>query len=403
MAYEFIESTGVIVVDTSDLQTEVEDEYKSVFGDDLDLDPETPEGILISAETTSRAGISTNNAQLANQINPNIAGGVFLDALWALLGGTRSLATSSTFAVNPDLTGVPSTFIPAGSKAANSAGDEFETLGDVTLDGSGLGDVAFASVETGAIVCDIGDLTTILSGVIGWETVNNTVAATLGVATQSDISARSERKETLGAEGSGLAISVSSKVRAVSGVESLTFRENETAAPVVIDNVNLVANSIWVCVDGGTDADVASALLGAKSGGCNWNNGNSSNPVTEVVVDPTSGQSYSVLFDRPDIIPVLYEVTITSSTISNSTQIVKDAIVAYANGELDGEVGLVVGADVSPYEAAGAVNVVEPGITILLVRVTTVASGVFQLATIPIELWEQATVDSTTAVTVIVV
>ena len=404
MPYNFIDETGVIVADTSALQAEVEAEYQAVFGADLDLDPETPEGILITAEVTSRAGISTNNAQLANQINPNIAGGTFIDALWALTGGLRDAATPSTFSTPPDLTGVSGTLIPAGTIAANSNGDEFESLAPVTIV-SGVASVAFASVETGAIVCGIGDLTTIITSILGWETITNSVAATLGTETQSDISARSERKGTLGVQGSGLAVAIFSAVRAVAGVTSLTFRENETATPIAPtppDNITLVANSIWVCVSGGSDADVASALLGAKSAGCNWNNGNSGNPISEIVVDPTSGQSYSVLFDRPELIPVLYEVTILSSTVTNASDVVKQAILAYANGELDGEEGLVTGADVSPFEAAGAVNVVEPAITVTKVEVTTVAAASFLPETIDIELFERATiVESSIAVIVV--
>ena len=93
--YDFINETGTIVVDTSGVQVEIEGEYQATFGADIDLDPETPEGILIAAETTSRVGIATNNAQLANQINPNLAGGIFLDALWALTGGKRDPAAKS--------------------------------------------------------------------------------------------------------------------------------------------------------------------------------------------------------------------------------------------------------------------------------------------------------------------
>lgn len=404
MAYNFIDETGVIVADTSAQQAEIEAEYQAVFGADLDLDPETPEGILIAAEATSRAGIATNNAQLANQINPNRAGGTFLDALWALTGGARAAAAPSTFSTPPDLTGVSGTLIPAGTRAANSDGDEFESLAPVTITG-GVASVAFASVETGAIVCGIDDLTTIITSILGWETITNSVAATLGTATQSDISARSERNGTLGAQGSGLAVAVFSAVRAVADVTSLTFRENETASPISAtppDNVDLVANSIWVCVSGGTDAAVASALLGAKSGGCNWNNGNSGNPISEVVVDPTSGQSYTVLFDRPELIPVLYEVTILSSTVTNPSDVVKQAILAYANGELDGEEGLVTGADVSPFEASGAVNVVEPGITVTKVEVTTVAAGSFAPTTIEIELFERATIVESSIAVIIV-
>jgi len=167
-AYEFIDDSGVIIPDTSVLKAEVQGEYTAVFGDELDLDDETPEGLLISAETAARTGVATNNAALANQINPNLAGGKFFDAIWALTGGGRSEASPSTFTTPPTLTGIAGTLIPAFS-LASSAGNEFETTIDVTLDGSGNGTVAFQSVEDGPIPAPAGTLTTIVSNVLGWE------------------------------------------------------------------------------------------------------------------------------------------------------------------------------------------------------------------------------------------
>lgn len=395
-AYEFVTDTGVIIPDTSTVLAEVEAEWIAIFGADLDLDPETPEGVLIAAEVTNRIAAATNNALLANQINPDFASGTFIDAIWALTGGARAAATRSGFSTNVDLTGVSGTLIFAGTIAATTAGDQFVSTVTTPILG-GVASVPFVSVETGAIPCPINSLTVIVTAVIGWETVNNPVAATLGVATQTDISTRAERKQTLGAQGSALSVAVFSKVRAVANVTSLTFRENQTAVaitPTPPDNIDLVANSVWVCVSGGTDADVAAALLNSKTAGADWNNGNSALPVTEVVLDTTSGQNYTVEFDRPDLIPVLYRVTILPTTISNSSDIIKNAVEAYVNGELDGLTGLDVGADVTGWSAAAAVGIVEPGLIVTKVEVTTVLAASFQTATIDIELFEQATADA---------
>lgn len=85
--YNYITSSGVIIPDTAEQRTAVENEFKAVFGQDLDISPETPQGVLITMETENRDAIVRNNAELANQINPDLAGGVFLDAIWALMGG----------------------------------------------------------------------------------------------------------------------------------------------------------------------------------------------------------------------------------------------------------------------------------------------------------------------------
>ena len=111
--YDYLISTGVIVPDTSDTREDVIAEYRSVFGADFIVDDETPEGTLITAETTSRQSVARNNAAVANQINPNLAGGPFFDAIWALTGGGRDTGRRS--AVMVTVTGAANTIIPINS------------------------------------------------------------------------------------------------------------------------------------------------------------------------------------------------------------------------------------------------------------------------------------------------
>ena len=124
--YKYITSSGVIIPDTAELRAAVEDEFRAVFGQDLDVSPETPQGALITMETENRDAVVRNNAELANQINPDIAGGVFLDAIWALMGGQRWDATQSIL-TQVEFGGVPGTIIPKGSLAETLAGDQFAT------------------------------------------------------------------------------------------------------------------------------------------------------------------------------------------------------------------------------------------------------------------------------------
>ncbi len=91
--YNYIEPQGVIVTDTTgEILNEVINEYQNAFGQDLIAptinNPQsfsTPQGLLITSETLARQSVVDNNALLANQINPNVSGGIFLDAILALL------------------------------------------------------------------------------------------------------------------------------------------------------------------------------------------------------------------------------------------------------------------------------------------------------------------------------
>lgn len=378
--YNYITQTGVITPDTSALLAEVQDEFKVAFGADLIVTPDTPQGVLITGESLARAGVVANNTALANQINPDRAGGVFLDALLGLTGMQRT-AQTKTFVAGVALTGVPGSIIPEQSQAKTSDGDIFETSAQVTLDSDGNATVDFYSQDYGPIACAANALNTIVSGVIGWETVDNPDAGTLGATTQSDQAARALRKNTLAFNGISLAEAITSALYATDGVTSLTFQENVSAITQTINGISMVSHSVYACVDGGTNTDVAAALLENKSSGAAWNGG-----TTVTVIEPASGQAYAVKFDRPSEIGILIRVTTSNGNADN----ISDALLEYASGGQEGESGFVVGADVSPYELAGAIARRYPqyyvsNIEISLVdpidyQVTPIAIGVNQIA-----------------------
>ena len=398
-AYNYVNLQGVIIPDTSATKAEVEAEFRGVFGDDVDLSDESPGGALVNSEVIARTGVAVNNANLANQINPNKAGGVYLDALWELtnaITGGRRQATHSTFSQAVNLTGVPGTVIPEGALAVTADGDQFETLSEVTLDVSGMGTAAFRSVETGPIPAAIGALNSIAPGQpLGWETVNNPVAATLGQNQESDSRSRQRRRETLALQGMSTSAAVKSRVAAVNGVRSLSFRENFTNAPVVIDGVNLAAKSVYACVDGGSDSDVATALLESKTAGADWNG------LVEVdVVDQDSGQTYAVKLDRPNEIQQWIRVAIKPSNVTDPGVVISTAVLKYVDGEIDGEDGFIVGGDVSPWEMAGAINQDGPGIFIKKIEISD--DGItYSLDTREIEIFEVARTDVSKITTVV--
>ena len=392
MPYDYIVDRGVIVPDTSSTKADVEGEYKSIFGADLIVDDESPEGLIINAEVEQRDALAKNNADLANQINPNEAEGVFLDAIFSLTGSERQDGLPSTFTTPPTVTGTNGTLIPAGSRAESVSGDIFETTADVTIGGSGTEAVQFQSIVDGAIQVGVGELNKILDDVLGWETVNNTVAASPGREEQSDQAARLFRRQTLALQGRSTPEAVFSNVRAVDDVVSLSFRENVTSAVAVIDGLTMPPHSVYVCADGGIDADVAQALLESKTAGADWHNGESSTPVNETITEPVSGQDYDVKFDRPDTVATEAAFIVSAgASITDPVQAVKDAVLAYANGEIPGEEGFVVGADVSPFELAGAVTVLYPAIQVRSVQVAKLGDPL-STNTLIIELFEKATI-----------
>lgn len=369
--FNYIQQTGVIVPDTSATRAQVEAEFIAAFGADMPLDPSTPQGVLVTMMTELRDAVARNNADLANQINPDIAGGVFLDSLWRLTGGQRNGAVASLL-TGVQLSGVPATLIPAGSFASVSAtGQLFALANDVLLDGSGNGTGSFVCTVFGAVPVPIGGLDQVASGVLGWETVNNPSAAVQGRDAESDISARRRRRQTLALQTTGTLEAVTSRLFDIESVHSLYVLENVTNGTVVVDGVSLVEHSIWACVEGGTDAEVAQALFETKSAGADYNGA-----VTVQVTDPSNGRQYPVKFDRPTAINLLVRVTVASTTLDASS-LIPQLVMNYVNGLLNGDPSFTVGVDVSPWEIAGIINMQEPNITVRKVELSLVGSGIW--------------------------
>ncbi|WP_410680709.1 hypothetical protein [Citrobacter braakii] len=371
-SYKYLSPEGVIVPDTSQILTDTENEWKATFGSDLDVTPDTPQGMIIASDVAVRSEVVANNAAVANQINPNYAGGLFLDDIWALTGGKRR-ASTYTLVDGVALTGVPGVVIPSGSRRSSN-GNLFELLSTVELDNSGKGTGIFQALEPGAIPCPAHTLKDPVVGYtsVGWETSDNPDAGTMGTEEQSDLSARKERRQTLAIQGRSIGEAVYSNVRAVVGVNSLSFRENVDSTTKTIDGISLIAHSVWACVDGGEDTAVAAALYRSKTGGAAWNG-----TVSVDVTDAWSGQKSTVKFDRPTAKPVMAKFTVVSKGVGTGdpTSLIKDTIVKYANGQLDnGEEGFTLGTDVSPFELSAAANTASPQIFIKSVEIANKAT-----------------------------
>ena len=393
--YQYINSTGVIVPDTAETRATVEAEFQSVFGTDMPLDPSTPQGGLVTLLTEARDGMVRNNAELANQINPDLSGGVFLSAIWRFTGGQRRPGSFSRL-TGVELAGQPNTLIPAGSIAtASESGAQFATTASVLIGPLGTVTADFQALETGPINVPIGGLDSIASGILGWETVSNPSAAIPGKLVEGDIPARLRRRQTLALQTISSTEAIISALYDTEGVESLSFRENVAATTQVIDGITMVAHSIYACVDGGADEDVAFVLMREKTDGAAFNGA-----VTVNVTQPLSGQVIPVQFDRPEEIQVFVRFTVRPSPL-DVQNIIPDTIIAYRDGEIPGDRGFTVGTSVSPFELSGAVHQVAPSIFVTKVELSTDSGATWSTNSVPVALDQVARVTRSSVLVVI--
>lgn len=389
--YEFLTSSGVIVADTSDLKEAVEAEYKDAFGigEGESIDSSSYLGRHVDAELTSRLSVMRNNALMANQLNPNMAYAWAFDSEYALMGGARDAAEQST--CDCIMSGVAGTVISAGAYAKDDNGELWTLVSEATIPAEGSITKTFRSENYGPIGAAIGEINSIVSGVVGWETITNEVAATQGKEQQTLISAKLQRRVEIGANSRSTAYSVLAAVSQLDGVASIQFRENSTDDSLVVDGITIPRKATWLCVDGGALSEIAEAYYTNRWGTDFYG---FSNTEDQDFIDPESGQTTTTKIDRPTDVPMKIKVTAKVLVSSNAIDNIKDAVIAYANGEIDGGKGFVLGNDVSPYEIGWSINAYmsPPSIFISSVEVTTVSDDSYTTSTVPVALWEKASI-----------
>lgn len=368
--YQYINDQGIIVPDTSNTRNEVIQEFRDVFGQDLVTDPSTPQGQLITRITELRDAVARNNADVANQINPALASGRFLDALVGLSGASRKPATKSIIS-QVTIGGTPGTLIPAGSMASTNSGQVFELAQSITIPSGGTVDTVFVAKDTGPIGAPIGTLINIESSILGWLTVTNPVEATLGRDIESDAALRRRRNGILATQSMSITESLYARLNTVNGVSSFLLLENPLGSTQTVQGISMEAHSVWACIDGGVGGDIALALFKAKTPGTVWATPNTTN---YNVNDPISGVPYVVKFARPSDVILLIRVTISTSKLPAQT-LIPEYVMNYVNGLLPGDVSFTVGTSVSPFEIAAAINSQEPSFNIRKVEISLNGSG----------------------------
>lgn len=307
-----LDGNGIILPDTSTLRQEVEAEYKNIFGDDFDTDSSTPGGILVDAETTSRQSVLRSNVQTANSINPNYAGGIFLDAILALTGDERQPG-------------------------------------------------------------------------------------------ESDQQARVRRKNSLAKQGRSTSEAIISDVLSVMSVRDVAFLENNTDSNMTINTIEVAAHSTWLNVyiagEGNMPdpilplPEIARAYYYAKSAGAGFSTvdetgDDKATKRSVMVLDEFSGQTITVDFNTPATIAASLMITVgnTDGTL-NAQEEIKQVIVDYSEGRLDGFDGWKIGENPSVFEIAAAVVSIFPSFFVSACTITTDPADITlqQVATISSE------------------
>lgn len=312
----FDPATGLQAPETQTIRDGVARDWVQAFFEfgqpALDTEPTTPAGQLIDSEV---AEIEAKNAEmlyLASMFNPRVSEGRWQDALGYIYFLTRHIAEPTV--VSCQLTGLNGTVIPYGALVQSTDGWTLICNHSVMIGPTGTVETTFRVSENGPIEIPSNSVTSIVTTVPGWDTINNEAAGAVGrdVETRSEFEAR--RAASVAANAHGSVGAIYGTIANLPGVLDCQVLENIGPDPVIKFGVTVPGHGIVVCVYGGEDSAIAEWIYRKKDNGCDTG-GNTTVSYTPPEIPGSPDYIYLIL--RPT--PINFWVKITLGAGSNPT------------------------------------------------------------------------------------
>jgi len=297
------DSTGLTTKTRTEIIAELEAGYKLIYGNDINIDPNSPDGQVINIQAQTAVDLREVLDLINSGFDPDQALGVVLDQRVALNRITRNGGTFTTGPVSIttdralNLIGLDTQSAEINPTVENlytvkdDAGTEFYLVDSYSFVAAGTESLTFRAADIGKVETELNTITTPVTVIAGVAGINNPAASTtIGVNEESDADLKIRRKASTAIASTGYLDSIEAALLNVDTVVTAMVFENITDTT---DSNGIPPHSIWCIIEGGADADIAEVIYAKKSSGSGMKG-------SEVVnVDRPSGGTFQAKFDRP--------------------------------------------------------------------------------------------------------
>lgn len=293
--------------------------YQAIYGDDVYLGADSQDGQWLAVVAQALYDTSAVGSSIYNSFSPLTSQGAGLSRVVKINGIRRQSASHST--VELDIGGTAFTSITDGI-AVDALEQQWVLPASVVIPISGTITVTATALDEGALAALPNTITGIFTPTLGWQTVNNQAAATVGTAVETDPVLRNRQSISTAKPAQTVFDASIGAVGDVAGVSAVKPYENYTD---LTDANGLPPHSISLVVEGGTDDDIAQTILDYKTPGTNTY-GTTSIPLVD-----KKGVPITISFFRPSIEPIAVKITLTplASWITSNEDIISAAVAAY--------------------------------------------------------------------------
>lgn len=295
--------------------------FQQIYGLDAYLEPDSKDGQMVALVALAIHDANNTAISVYRSFSPATASGDALTSNVKINGITRRAATNST--VDLLLTGTVGTTITNGSvRDTNSVIWNLPATVVIGTDGTVVATATCAS--SGAVAAVAGSVNGINTPTRGWASVTNPLAATVGIAAETDAELRVRQSQSVALASLTPFDAVDGAIANVEGVTRHKLFENDTETT---DANGLPAHSISAIVEGGDATEIANTIRSTKGQGV------STYGTTAVIVTDKYGNPYTIRFSRPVDVPIYVSITIQALT-GYSSEVgdeIKAAVAAYIN------------------------------------------------------------------------
>ncbi|WP_177334087.1 baseplate J/gp47 family protein [Klebsiella quasipneumoniae] len=295
--------------------------FQQIYGSDAYLEPDSKDGQMVALVALAIHDANNTAISVYRSFSPATALGDALTSNVKINGITRRAATNST--VDLLLTGTVGTTITNGSvRDTNSVVWNLPATVVIGSDGTVVATATCAN--SGAVAAVAGSVNGINTPTRGWASITNPLAATVGVAAETDAELRVRQSQSVALASLTPFDAVDGAIANVEGVTRHKLFENDQE---VTDSNGLPPHSISAIVEGGDATEIANTIRSVKGQGV------STYGTTAVIVTDKYGNPYTIRFSRPVDVPIYVSITLQALT-GYSSEVgdeIKAAVVAYIN------------------------------------------------------------------------
>lgn len=298
----YVDDTGFHAPDYPTILNALTSQIQTIIGADTYLDPDSQDGQQLAVYAQGIYDVGMVGLAVYNAFSPATGQGTGLSSNVKINGIRRQNPTNST--VDLVLIGQVGTTIING-QAQDILGQNWNLPASVTIPDSGTITVTATSVSAGAIAAATDTVTKVNTPTRGWQSVNNTLAATVGVAVEIDSTLRIRQSVSTELPSQSVLDGTLGAVANVAGVIDYAIYENKTSTT---DGNGIPGHSISVVASGGDDVAIATAISLKKTPGTGTYG------TTSEVVPDQAGVPNVISFYRPTVVPIHVVVNITALT-----------------------------------------------------------------------------------------